>query len=473
MDAMTDIRKPRILCVDDENRNLDLLQAVLEPIGCEVVFARGGREALAIIEKDPPDAVLMDIMMPGMSGFEALEHIRASPASRALPVVIVTALSETGPRVEALEKGADDFITKPFEKAEVTARVRSILRLEHYRAQLAEKEKLELVLDSMAEGVCVCGPDLRVKTVNAGGRRLLGEEAAGAQLPELLAGFSPAPGAGKLAAPQKHIFELARPETLSAAAAFYEVSCLPVNNRLGELTDMVFTFKNITAHKMEEAVKRDFLSLISHKLRTPITTLSMGLPLLLEGTLGPLEPAQREVLSGLARKTDWLEKLFIGILDFITVTSACEPPILNTAAGAAAGRIAAALGGAGITIKEKPGKPVSIPLCDKELELILRSLMGNALKFGGPVPAVLVELGAEDGGFEISVTDKGPGIPPEEQERIFEPFSQVEKYFTGNVPGAGIGLATVKRLAELKGGSVSVRSHLGKGSKFTVIVPLA
>lgn len=470
---MNDNRKPRILCVDDENRNLELLEAVLGPMGCEVLFARSGGEALNLIKETPPDAVLMDVMMPGMSGFEALEQIRAFPATRALPVVIVTALSETGPRVEALEKGADDFITKPFEKAEVTARVRSILRLEHYRAQLAEKEKLGLVLDAVTDGVCVCGPDLRVKTMNEGARRLLGAEAAGALLPELLAGFSPAPGAEKLAAPQKHILELARPETSSTAAAFYEVSCLPVNNSLGELTDRVFTFKNITARKLEEAVKRDFLSLISHKLRTPITTLSLGLPMLLDGTLGPLEPAQREVLAGLARKTSWLEKLFIGILDFITVTSACEPPILNTAAaGAAAGRIAAALGGAGIKINEKPGKPASIPLCDKELELILRSLMGNAVKFGGPAPAVLVELGAEDGGFEISVSDNGPGIPPEELERIFEPFSQVEKYFTGNVEGAGIGLATVKRLVELKGGSVSVQSRPGKGAKFTVMVPV-
>lgn len=467
--------KPRILCVDDEERNLELLEAVLAPMGCETVFARGAREALALIEKAPPDAVLMDVMMPGMSGYEALERIRAAATTRALPVVLVTALCDTGPRVEALQKGADDFISKPFEKAEIEARVRSILRLEHYRAQVAEKEKLELVLDAMADGVCVCGPDLRVVKMNAAAGRLLGAEAAGALLPELLAKeFSAPPSGWQPAAGQKIVFELARPETASAAAVFYEASGLPVKNRLGELTDTVFTFKNITGRKKEELIQRDFLSLISHKLRTPLTSLTIGVPMLLDGSMGPLEPAQRELLASLEKTITWLEKLFKGILEFISITAAGERPVLNAAAvKSAAARALASLGGAasGVEIRETPGGPAAPSLGEKELQLVLRNLIENALKFGGAAPAVVVEFGARNGGYELSVADTGPGIPPEEQERVFEPFYQAEKYFTGNVAGAGIGLATVKKLAELKGGSVSVESRPGR-TKFTVTLPL-
>lgn len=470
--------KPRILCADDEEYNLRLLAAVLAPLGCEAVFARSGREALAIIEKAPPAAVLLDVVMPGLGGFETLERIRAAQATRALPVVMVTSLSETGARVEALEKGADDFISKPFEKAEVAARVRSILRLEHYRARLADKEKLELVLEAVTDGICVCGPGLRVRKVNAAASRLLGPGAAGAPLPELLAReFAKAPGAEELAAARrKNVFGLARPETPAAAAAFYEMTGSRVKNALGELTDLVFTFKDITGQKKEEIVKRDFLSLISHKLHAPIASLTTGLPMLLDGSLGPLEPAQREVLATLCRQTGWLEKLFSGILEFISVTSDCGQPGLDPAGvRAVAERALASVGAAaaGVEIIEAAGGLAPLPLGENELELVLRNLIGNAVKFGGAAPAVLVELGARDGGFELSVSDRGPGIPPEEVERIFEPFSQVEKDFTGSVEGAGIGLATVKKLVELKGGTVSVLSRLGRGAKFTVKVPLA
>ncbi len=122
---------PRILVVDDTPANVRLLQAILEPRGYEVVAATTGPEALESVAKDAPDLVLLDILMPGMDGYEVCRQLRADPTTAHLPVIMITA-SETRERVRGLEAGADDFVTKPFDQAELLARVASLLRVKEY-----------------------------------------------------------------------------------------------------------------------------------------------------------------------------------------------------------------------------------------------------------------------------------------------------------------------------------------------------
>jgi adenylate cyclase len=136
---------PKILVVDDTPRNVKLLADVLTVKGYSVVTAASGREALAQIETDPPDLVLLDIVMPEMSGYEVCRDIRGNPATAMLPVVMVTALDPGEERIKGIEAGADDFLTKPINQAELLARVRSLLRIKelHDRVQTQAAELSE------------------------------------------------------------------------------------------------------------------------------------------------------------------------------------------------------------------------------------------------------------------------------------------------------------------------------------------
>ena len=138
-------RRPKILCVDDEPKNLKLLEAILSPIGYEVIFAESGNSALESVGRQQPDIILLDIMLPGMSGYEVLEKLRLDKNFRLIPVVMITALHEMQDRLRAINAGCDDFISKPFDKNEVLARVKALLKISYYRSLLDEKEKFENV----------------------------------------------------------------------------------------------------------------------------------------------------------------------------------------------------------------------------------------------------------------------------------------------------------------------------------------
>ena len=135
-------RKPRILAVDDTPANLRVVEAMLGPLGYEIVMARSGPEALEKMRTDPPDLVLSDIVMPGMTGYDLCRKIREDPATRFLPVVMVTASGDQE-RVQAIEAGADDFMAKPYNQVELRSRVASLIRLKRYHDTI-ERQKAEL-----------------------------------------------------------------------------------------------------------------------------------------------------------------------------------------------------------------------------------------------------------------------------------------------------------------------------------------
>jgi adenylate cyclase len=132
----------KILAVDDVPQNLKLLEAVLVPNGFDVVTAANGEEALLKVLKEKPDLVLLDIMLPGIDGYEVCRRLRADPKTSFLPVVMITA-SGLPEKVKAIEAGADDFVPKPFDQPELLARVRSLLRVKTYHDEI-ERQRAEL-----------------------------------------------------------------------------------------------------------------------------------------------------------------------------------------------------------------------------------------------------------------------------------------------------------------------------------------
>jgi len=141
-------KSPTVLIVDDDQPSLELLQAYLEDIECETVLAHEGSQALKIIGKTPPDLVLLDVMMPKMSGFEVCKRIKNDPKTSNIPVIMVTALNEFGDIERGIDSGTDDFISKPVNKLELLTRVKTMLKLKHLSdtlertlAYLSEVEK--------------------------------------------------------------------------------------------------------------------------------------------------------------------------------------------------------------------------------------------------------------------------------------------------------------------------------------------
>jgi len=138
-------KTPTVLIVEDDQPSLELLQAYLEDVNCETVLAHDGLEALDIIGKKTPDLVLLDIMMPKMSGFEVCKRIKSDPKTSNVPVIMVTALSEFGDIERGIDSGTDDFISKPINKLELVTRVKIMLKLKHL------SDKLERTLAYLSE----------------------------------------------------------------------------------------------------------------------------------------------------------------------------------------------------------------------------------------------------------------------------------------------------------------------------------
>jgi len=134
--ANSEITHRDILIVDDNSQNAELLEAYLEPLQCRVRIASDGIEALDQIKQKHPDLVLLDIMMPRMSGFEVCRRLKLDPETRDIPIVMVTALNELADVERGVDCGADDFLSKPINKLELITRVKSLLRVRHLKSEL-------------------------------------------------------------------------------------------------------------------------------------------------------------------------------------------------------------------------------------------------------------------------------------------------------------------------------------------------
>ena len=132
---------PVILVVDDQPQNIELLEAYLVPHSYEIVNAANGEEALGKLYRNQIDLILLDVMMPGIDGFEVTRRVRQDDKNRQLPIILITALMEPEDRIKGIEAGCDDFISKPVDKMELLARVKSLLKVKAYNDLVSNYQK--------------------------------------------------------------------------------------------------------------------------------------------------------------------------------------------------------------------------------------------------------------------------------------------------------------------------------------------
>ena len=457
---MNDIRKQTVLCVDDDKWNLELLEALLSPEGYAVKFSRSGAEALILVAEEIPDLILLDIMMPGMSGLEVLERLRVEERTRLIPVVLVTALHAEEDRIKGIAAGCDDFISKPFDKSELVVRVRSLLKISYYRRSLDEKEKFEAVIQELKAGVVVCEPDWIVTRANHSAKNYLGISEGDPFLEHIFSHYSISTRRELLAdlsaAPKK--FDIKRENTEEFKALCLEANLDIVRHTRGEPSCMVIILRDVTQQRNMDFLAFDFLALLSHKFSTPVTVIGE--------TLDALKPQVdkeefRRMIGAAERQLKEIHSLSQRIIYALEIQSKGMNDVV----------LADFLEGAPYRAKEKlDAKYKVFGILEKDISvrtvalwkvIVLEELMENAYKFCGKKGLFMKLTFTED---SMTFSDNGVGIPPEEQQKIFEPFYQIYKEFHGRIPGLGLGLTLVKKLVELNKGKIEVKSGIGQGA---------
>ena len=167
------MNKAKILVADDIKQNVKLLRVILTASEFDVIEAYDGEEALEKAKSENPDLILLDIMMPKLTGYEVCQKLRANGTTKSIPIVMITALHEMDDRIKGIDAGADDFISKPFNKTELLARVKSLLRMRRIPAKEEETNILESVLSGLEEGVVVADGQWEVTHINQTAKELL------------------------------------------------------------------------------------------------------------------------------------------------------------------------------------------------------------------------------------------------------------------------------------------------------------
>jgi len=165
--------KSTILIVDDDLGARDVLEELLAYDDYEIISASNGTEALEKATQLQPDVILSDVMMPGMNGFELCRHLRADPVLAEVPIILITGLDDYDSFLEGLKAGADDFISKPFDRIKLSARVASVVRLNRYRRLLEERAKFERLIELSPDGILLVGADGTIQMANPTITRML------------------------------------------------------------------------------------------------------------------------------------------------------------------------------------------------------------------------------------------------------------------------------------------------------------
>ncbi|MBL0059671.1 MAG: GAF domain-containing protein [Elusimicrobia bacterium] len=333
-----------------------------------------------------------------------------------------------------------------------------------------EKETLGRLVNEMSDGALLADEAGAVTLVNPAGARLLGvepDQAPGRPLAEVGRSFEPRPGWKQA---------LSSRETVSMELVRDMGKKLVLRGTLQPLQEgagWLFLFRDVTDARREERLKQNFLSVISHKLKTPLVAITGFAPLLLEDK--SLTPIQRQGLSAIRDQGAKLAQLVEKLLNFATVEAETVAltrrrmrvfPVLEKTVASMAPDLTRR--GAQVALDNGLDALPAISADPDRFGEVMRNLIENAAKFDHKPQKLIRVFGrVENGEALISVEDEGAGIPSEEIPRIFQKFYQVEESFTGQVDGVGLGLALSKRIVEAHGGTLRVRSVVGRGSVFT------
>jgi signal transduction histidine kinase/HPt (histidine-containing phosphotransfer) domain-containing protein len=494
--------KPSILVIDDEPDNFDVIEILLNNDDYRLNYASSGQEAIASLNLFQPDVILLDVMMMGMDGIEVCHRIRSLPEWKAVPIIMVTALTSKEDLARCLSAGANDFISKPLNSLEFRARLQSMLRMKNQHDHLERANALICAqLEASLEGVIAANEqgqlvgynqklcqmwEVNAKTTNPYDSDVL----------LLLPLFQEAKFPEELTQILETTYD--SPEEINHGEVIvndliYEYFSSPVTSPTGKFWGFVWRFRDITERKQFEQslhdaremaedalrVKSDFLSMMSHEIRTPINGV-LGMTQLLATTT--LSPEQQKFVQAIQTSGDILLTVINDILDFSKLESGklvlenipvdlhqiiadtCE--LLSTQAQEK---------GIQFTYQIDQNTP-SYFLGDAiRLRQILLNLANNAVKFTHVGGVNLTVSTLTENGLELifAVRDTGIGLTPTQLHKLFQPFTQASIATSRKYGGSGLGLAICQKLVTMMGGKIWAESTPNQGSVFSFILPVS
>ncbi|MFZ3209569.1 MAG: response regulator [Geobacteraceae bacterium] len=503
----------KILIVDDEADIAFILKLQLEDVGYRSVRARDGLDALECLEKEPFDLVLLDIKMPRMDGLQTLGRLRRD--YRETAVVMMTAHGSEDIAVEAMKGGALDYIAKPFSTDELLDKVERAIRfnrteLENLLLQRQldeERQKMEAVFQGMPDILVAVDSAGNVMTVNRQMEKILGvdrEAIIGRPVTEALHADIPPDQLPCMVSLKNAAPCLGVTYTLRIGMTSIPVlsNATPLFGAAGRLTGSVEIIRDISALKALEQEKEDFVSMLSHDLKTPLTAIEGAIDLVREARLGKVNAEQREYLGSAIDSCNEMVEMIDNLLDVHKFESGkmvllLKPEYPDELIRLIVSRLRPVAKREKLNISTVCCKSLPVIHVDRAKVLrLLGNLLTNAIKFtseGGEIE-VIVEMAADivtlrermplhlyailgttavNRFLRITVKDSGFGIPGEILESIFDRFVQAENRRSGKTRGSGLGLAFCRKVMDAHHGYIWAESSPGKGSSFVLLFPLA
>ena len=472
----------RILIIDDEERVRQACRRVLEPEGYAISEAAHGRQGLVMIQKDKPDLVLVDLMMPVMDGTEVLGALRRDYPD--LAVVVITGYATMDRAVEAMKLGADDFLAKPFRPQDLRLVVDRALRRVRTLEDLAtEKSRYRVLVQELTNGVLVVDAAGQVALANPALRRLLECEGDCHQRPaeEVL----PCP---EVVAALGAVLAGPRIEPVTAACSItppdedeprtMQVNCAPFLDGRGHLMGAVAVFDDVSAWRRLDELKSQFVSTVAHEIASPLGAVLGQLQNLAQGLAGPLNADQRQLLDRARGRIEGIVGLSRDLLDLSRIEAGQrnEPSLVEIPALLAEALDVLAPQAEAKAMHPRLDLAGSLPpvrAVAGELSQVFINLLSNAIKYTPAQGAVTIAARRQGPELVIEFTDSGFGIPAEDLGNIFKRFYRVKDANTRHIVGTGLGLPIVKKLVEANHGRIEVQSQPGQGSTFRVILPAA
>ena len=477
----------RILAVDDNPAALYATSRVLRSAGYEVIETVTGRAALAAAAG--VDLIVLDVKLPDIDGFEVCRRLRADPRTAQIPVLHLSAtFTNSADYAQGFEAGADGYLTRPAEPPVLLATVRTLLFARH--ADLVRRgtdARLRTMFNLTPVAIAILDDKLKIHSVNPAYCALTEKSA------EELIGVDAASIIGAQEADQATgRFSFTRKDGTSAeiewqlAKESVTGSCILVATDITHQLQVERARENLLASERaarteaerSNRLKEEFLATLSHELRNPLNAILGWASILsrrpdLPGpVLQGLEAIERNSRIQARMISDLLDYAAISFGKVHLVPETIDPYTVVRSAIEAVRESARA---AGVELQAAfDDEPLRIEADPGRLQQIVWNLLTNAIKFSSEGGSVEVWAGRREDSFRLAVSDHGKGIEPEFLPRIFERFSQQDATTTRSHGGLGLGMAIVKQLTDLHGGTIKADSAgQGKGARFTVEIPLS